>query len=180
MAQAEDACALADLQHRAALQNKLAGACEDMCKEVGAFPNCAQCPDFVEPDSTPDVETWEELLDRMEVLESWGHDQLKEWRKTAAALIQSQPRAALLAMSAEACAAEDLKRREQVQNKLIGACEDMCKEVGAYPSCAECPDFVEPDATPNVMTWPELYEKMDSLEAWGQEKLKTWRATAAR
>ena len=34
--QSEQACASEDLKHRAQLQNKLAGLCEDMCKEVGA------------------------------------------------------------------------------------------------------------------------------------------------
>merc|ERR1712194_868994 len=32
----EKSCLSQDLQHRAAVQNKLAGICEDMCKEVGA------------------------------------------------------------------------------------------------------------------------------------------------
>jgi hypothetical protein len=41
---------------------------------------------------------------------------------------------------------EDLKRRAQLQNKLAGICEEMCKEVGAYPKCAQCPGFVAPEA----------------------------------
>jgi len=45
------ACLTEDVQHRAKLQNKLAGVCVDMCKEVGAFPKCT-CPDFVAPDAT--------------------------------------------------------------------------------------------------------------------------------
>eukprot|EP00428_Durinskia_dybowskii_P028283 CAMPEP_0170250994 /NCGR_PEP_ID=MMETSP0116_2-20130129/25322_1 /TAXON_ID=400756 /ORGANISM="Durinskia baltica, Strain CSIRO CS-38" /LENGTH=66 /DNA_ID=CAMNT_0010501947 /DNA_START=48 /DNA_END=245 /DNA_ORIENTATION=+ len=40
----EQSCEAADLKHRAAIQNKLAGVCEEMCKEVGAYPKCAQCP----------------------------------------------------------------------------------------------------------------------------------------
>eukprot|EP00429_Kryptoperidinium_foliaceum_P043878 CAMPEP_0176109988 /NCGR_PEP_ID=MMETSP0120_2-20121206/55224_1 /TAXON_ID=160619 /ORGANISM="Kryptoperidinium foliaceum, Strain CCMP 1326" /LENGTH=64 /DNA_ID=CAMNT_0017444181 /DNA_START=54 /DNA_END=245 /DNA_ORIENTATION=+ len=36
--QNEQACEKADLQHRSQFQNKLAGACEEMCKEVGAYP----------------------------------------------------------------------------------------------------------------------------------------------
>merc|ERR1719267_144835 len=31
-------------------------------------------------------------------------------------------------------------------------CEDMCKEVGSYPECPGCPNFVPPDPTPGVMT----------------------------
>jgi len=69
-----------------AFQNKLAGICEAMCKEVGAYPKCAQCPKFVAPDSTPGVMTWEELLAHMDNLVAWGQDSLKSWRKEASAL----------------------------------------------------------------------------------------------
>merc|ERR1740138_38688 len=64
--------------------------------------------------------------------------------------------------ASKACAADDLKHRTQLQNKLAGVCVDMCKEVGAFPKCT-CPDFVAPDSTPGVMTWPELLEHMDNL-----------------
>merc|ERR1719159_154295 len=60
--------------------------CVEMCKEVGAYPNCAQCSGFVPPDPTPGVMTWEELLEHMDNLVDWGHDQLKSWRKQASAL----------------------------------------------------------------------------------------------
>merc|ERR1712151_912294 len=66
----------------------------------------------------------------------------------------------------------DLSLRSQVQNKLAGICEDMCKEVGAYPQCAQCPGFVAPDSTPGVMTWDELLEHMDNLVEWGQGEIK--------
>merc|ERR1711997_760968 len=79
----------------------------------------------------------------------------------------------------QSCVASDQSRRMQVQNKLAGICEEMCKEVDAYPKCAQCPDFVAPDATPGVMTWPELLEHMDNLVAWGQDELKGWRKQAS-
>merc|ERR1719372_40053 len=82
----EKACVAMDLKIRTRVQNKLAGMCEEMCKEVGAYPNCAQCEGFVPPDSTPGVMTWEELLEHMDNLVDWGHDQLKAWRKQASAL----------------------------------------------------------------------------------------------
>merc|ERR1719321_1862026 len=82
----ERACEAADLKHRAQLQNKLASLCEEMCKEVGQYPNCAQCAGFVTPDATPGVMTWEELLEHMDNLSDWGHDELKSWRKQASAL----------------------------------------------------------------------------------------------
>jgi len=79
-----------------------------------------------------------------------------------------------------ACNKEDVANRVQFQNKLAGVCEDMCKEVGAYPQCSECPEFVAPDATPGVMTWPELLEHMDNLVDWGRGELKGWRSRASK
>jgi len=35
----------------------------------------------------------------------------------------------------KSCQATDLKRRAQFQNKLASLCEEMCKELGAYPKC---------------------------------------------
>merc|ERR1719433_476122 len=105
---------------------------------------------------------------------------IKGWKKTASAL----QKAAVVSFVSHsqgqtACAAEDLKHRAQVQNKLAGVCEDMCKEVGAYPKCSQCPEFVAPDATPGVMTWEELLAHMDNLEEWGQEMIKGWKKTAS-
>ena len=68
-----------------------------------------------------------------------------------------------------ACMSEDLQHRIQLQNKLAGVCVDMCKEIGAFPKCT-CPDFVAPDATPGVMTWPELIEHMKNLSDWGHSQ----------
>merc|ERR1711865_1292515 len=132
------ACVADDLKHRAQLQNKLAGVCVDMCKEVGAFPKCT-CPDFVAPDSTPGVMTWPELLEHMDNLSEWGHGQLKAWNGQASQL----------QIETSACVTQDLQNRARFQNKLAGVCVDMCKEVGAFPKCT-CPDFVAPDSTPGV------------------------------
>merc|ERR550514_2113562 len=96
---------------------------------------------------------------------------IKGWKKTASA--------SALQVSEKACVTEDLKHRVQFQNKLAGICEDMCKEVGAYPNCAQCPGFVAPDSTPGVMTWDELLEHMDNLVEWGAGEIKAWTAQAA-
>merc|ERR1719199_1501202 len=74
----------------------------------------------------------------------------------------------------KACLAEDLQHRMQLQNKLAGMCEDMCKEVGSYPACPGCPNFVPPDPTPGVMTWDELLTHMDNLSEWGRGMIKSW------
>merc|ERR1719480_204960 len=174
----EKSCVAADLKHRAAFQNKLAGACEDMCKEVGAYPKCTQCPAFVPPDPTPGVMTWDELLDHMDNLVGWGQGKIKGWTSQARSFAQRKPVAAI-SMDVKACAAADVAFRMKMQNKLAGACEDMCKEVGAYPKCTQCPAFVPPDPTPGVMTWDELLEHMDNLVGWGRGELKTWAKQAA-
>merc|ERR1719168_227233 len=111
----------------------------------------------------------------MDNLVEWGQETIKGWKAQASVLQKS---ASGVAHGEAACTAEDLKHRAQVQNKLAGICEEMCKEVGAYPNCAQCPAFVEPDATPNVMTWEELLDRMEELEGWGHDQLKTWRKTA--
>merc|ERR1719329_1339234 len=153
------------------MQNRLAGVCEDMCKEIGAYPLCAGCPNFVAPDSTPGVMTWEELLEHMDNLSEWGHEEIKGWAERAAGLVQES----LKGMS---CQQQQVHHRAMVQNKLAGICEEMCKEVGAYPQCT-CPGFTAPDATPGVMTWEELLEHMDNLSEWGHEELKGWAERAA-
>merc|ERR1740120_396064 len=76
------------------------------------------------------------------------------------------------------CASEDVKVRAFLQNKLAKECDKMCKEVGAYPKC-KCPDFVEPDSTPGVMTWDELLEYMDKLVGWSGDTIKGWKAVAS-
>jgi len=170
--QNENACVSEDLKNRMKLQNKLAGVCVDMCKEVGAFPKCT-CPDFVAPDATPGVMTWPELLEHLDNLSEWGHGQIKGWKQQASQLQV----VSVHTQSDNACVSDDLKRRMQLQNKLAGVCVDMCKEVGAFPKCT-CPDFVAPDSTPGVMTWPELLEHMDNLSEWGHGELKSWGAQA--
>merc|ERR1712224_536877 len=120
----EQACVAQELKRRAQIQNKLAGACEDMCKEVGAYPKCT-CPGFVAPDATPGVMTWDELLEHMDNLSEWGHGELKAW-STQASFVGLKAQGA---QTEEACAADDLKHRVAVQNKLAGVCVDMCKEV---------------------------------------------------
>jgi hypothetical protein len=176
----EQSCAEADMQARIKVQNKLASNCEDMCKEVGAYPKCTQCPAFVPPDPTPGVMTWEELLEHMDNLSEWGQGMIKGWQKTASALQKTQKvlRGQQTA-SDKACVSADSQHRVQFQNKLASICEDMCKEVGSYPKCTQCPDFVAPDSTPGVMTWDELLEHMDNLVEWGQGQIKGWKKTAS-
>jgi len=110
----------------------------------------------------------------MDNLSEWGHGELKSWSATAGALVQKSAKGT---QSEKACASEDITHRIKLQNKLAGVCVDMCKEVGAFPKCT-CPDFVAPDSTPGVMTWPELLEHMDNLSEWGHGELKGWAKVA--
>jgi len=56
------------------------------------------------------------------------------------------------------------------------ACVDMCRNMGQYPKC-DCADF-EPDLTPGVTTWDELYGIFDQLKDSGRAMLKKYHKTA--
>merc|ERR1719210_2773047 len=85
------ACVSEDMEARAMLQNKLAGICLDMCKEVGAYPEGCTCPGYTDPtDKTPGVVTWEELLKYMGDLASWGKETHKA--NTAMSALQHKVR----------------------------------------------------------------------------------------
>merc|ERR1711959_645755 len=104
-------CQQQQVHHRAMVQNKLAGVCEEMCKEIGAYPKCT-CPGFVAPDATPGVMTWDELLEHMDNLSEWGHGEIKAWTAAAKALIQKGVKHVSLVQGEEqACVAQELKRR---------------------------------------------------------------------
>lgn len=78
----------------------------------------------------------------------------------------------------DACAAQDLEHRAEIQSKLMGVCLDMCKAVYKYPDCSQCVGFEAPDSTPGKMTWDELLEHMGNLADWGQDSLNKWRDQA--
>merc|ERR1712087_460362 len=84
MASVSQACLSEDLKHRAMVQNKLAGVCVDMCKEVGAYPEKCTCPNYVDTtDKTPNVVTWPELLDYMDEVAEAGSAAIKGWHAQA-------------------------------------------------------------------------------------------------
>merc|ERR1712194_630146 len=123
------------------------------------------------PDSTPGVMTWPELLEHLDNLSDWGHGEIKAWTARAGALVQEN-------LKGKSCQQSELFHRVAVQNKLAGICEDMCKEVGAYPTCT-CPGFVAPDSTPGTMTWDELLDHMGNLVDWSADEIKGWHSQAA-
>jgi len=170
----ETSCTSEDVKARVFLQNKLAKECDKMCHEVGAYPKC-NCPDFVTPDSTPGVMTWDELTEYMDKLVGWSGDTIKGWKTVASELQQSTHAKTVI----ENCEQLGRRHRALLQNNLAKECDKMCHEVGAYPKC-NCPDFVTPDSTPGVMTWDELTEYMDKLVGWSGDTIKGWKSTAAQ
>jgi len=118
-----------------------------------------------------DFPSWKETQTTAWMDNSYNRYQPKDYVDSQS---DGKPSPALL----QSCVSQDLKRRAQLQNKLASVCEDMCKEVGAYPKCSQCPNFVPPDATPGVMTWEELLTHMDNLVDWGRDSLKGWKKQA--
>jgi len=55
-------------------------------------------------------------------------------------------------------------------------CVTLCKEMNQYPNC-QCPNFTY-DATPNHMTWDEMYTHFDQLIERGRQQLKDARKNA--
>merc|ERR1719497_60445 len=170
------ACVAEDSAARAMMQNKLAGVCEEMCKDVGSYPKC-ECPGYVDTtDKTPNQLTGDELLTYMSDLVAWG----KETAKGNAAMSVLQHKAHVIkAMQAsKACMSEDQKERTAVQNKLHDVCVDMCKELGAYPEKCTCPGYTDTtDKTPG-MTWDELLTFMTDVKGYSAESLKSWKEQA--
>jgi hypothetical protein len=163
----DNACLSEDVQHRMQLQNKLAGFCEDMCKEVGSFPKC-QCPGFVAPDSTPGVMTWPELLEHMDNLGEWGNGQLKE--RTPRVCEGLRP-AAYPPMRLDMCFGHAYGHADQFLiyahvtlslSVYVSYVSYVSKEVGSFPKC-QCPSFAAPDSMPDVLTSSKLLEHMCNL-----------------
>jgi len=76
------ACQATESMRKALFQQKLAGICVDMCKEIGRFPECRECKGYEPPKKEPGPDMpWDDLLDHMDNLSKWGHSQLKSWRK---------------------------------------------------------------------------------------------------
>jgi len=74
---------MALFQSLTALMKDANDACVEMCKNTGAYPNCA-CPRFEPPDSTPGVVTWDELYDIFDSLKDQGREMLKKYHKISA------------------------------------------------------------------------------------------------
>lgn len=122
----DHSCAADDLKHRISLQNKLAGVCLEMSKEMKAYPHCAQCPESARTGSSG-VMTWDALLTHMDSVSAWGNDKLDAWKKpTHPAAMQTAVKKSFLAPSLEqvkdqkTCLTVDAQIRSQVK-ALLGS-----------------------------------------------------------
>merc|ERR1719440_656841 len=91
--------------------------CENMCKDIGAYPNC-QCPGFngqpASSDDTPSCST------------TYGQDPNSPMPNDAFVNCVKENTATFLM---------------QMKSTNFGVdCENMCKDLGAYPNC-QCPGF---------------------------------------
>merc|ERR1719453_103139 len=68
------------LQSLTVLQKDVNEACVEMCKQLGAYPDC-DCPSFEPPDATPGVVTWDELYSMFDQLKDSGREMLKKYHK---------------------------------------------------------------------------------------------------
>merc|ERR1719324_1019793 len=111
-------CLNEDFGMRALLQSKVGGTdCENMCKKLGAYPNC-QCPGFNgEPASSDDTRG---------CYTKYYQDPTAPCPNDAFVNCVKENTAAFL---------------QQMKATTFGAdCEGMCKKLGAYPNC-QCPGF---------------------------------------
>merc|ERR1719359_1808650 len=111
-------CMTKDYGMRALLQAKVGGTdCEDMCKRLGAYPNC-QCPRFAgEPASDGDMRSCYDQ-NCQDPASPCPNDHFVGCVKENTAAFLMQMKATNFAVP----------------------CEDMCKRLGAYPNC-QCPGF---------------------------------------
>lgn len=159
-------CENRDKALRVLLQEKLGNLgvpCENMCKEMGVYPNC-QCPGFAgQPASADDNRACYEKYcsdptspcpnDAFVtcVSENTAVSALLQWdnifenlQNGTQAYLQMLKKFRMQKRSkVVGCQSKDVGVRVLLQEKIatLGVpCENMCKEMGAYPDC-QCPGF---------------------------------------
>merc|ERR1719359_2153288 len=130
--------------------------CENMCKDMGAYPNC-QCPGFngmpasaddnracyakycQDPKAPCPNDAFVTCVSEVTQISAL------QWDSVLTNLDQvhfKKPSTSLVAMQSR-CQKKDLAVRVLLQEKVQSfgiPCENMCKEMGAYPDC-QCPGF---------------------------------------
>jgi len=162
-------CIANDKKQRALIQTQLAAAnvpCENMCKKVGAYPNC-QCPGFEgQPASEDDTR---KCMDKycqdpktpcptdafIGCVKESTKGSLMQWdwllqRVNAnMGIYNATQKGQVIVHESSSCQANDKAHRALIQMQLAVfdvKCEEMCKRVGAYPHC-QCPGFEGQPAT---------------------------------
>lgn len=152
-------CQKRDMAIRVLMQLKLEALgvpCENMCKQMGAYPNC-QCPGFAgQPASADDNRACYAKYCQdptapcpndafVTCVSEVTQISALQWDSVLSNLDQvrfKKPSTSLVAMQSR-CQKKDLAIRVLLQDKVQSfgiPCENMCKEMGAYPDC-QCPGF---------------------------------------
>jgi len=161
-------CISSDRSRRAILQTKLAVLgvpCEEMCRDVGSYPNC-DCPGFdgreassddtracfeqhcgpTRPCPSEQFVSCVKASTKLSALQ-WGSLLQSLGASVKHGGAQWKARVEHEAMSAEAstgsCDEKDAGRRALLQTSLSSlgpVCEEMCRDTGSYPNC-NCPGF---------------------------------------
>jgi len=156
-------CGAQEKGARALLQSKvrqLGVPCEDMCKKMGAYPNC-QCPGFEgAPASDEDTracmtkycqdpaapcpnDAFVTCVDENTKVSVLQWDALMSNIDAGLASLVQTVRKTSSAAGSMSCNSRDTGARALLQSKVrqLGVpCEDMCKSMGVYPNC-QCPGF---------------------------------------
>mmetsp|Transcript_13338 Transcript_13338/g.30419 ORF Transcript_13338/g.30419 Transcript_13338/m.30419 type:complete len:164 (-) Transcript_13338:26-517(-) len=78
----------------------------------------------------------------------------------------------LVSQEERACAADVTSYRAKLLTETAGYCEEMCKLLNA-DGCPQCKsdDSDNADAEPptGAMTWDDLLQHMEDVQAWGQD-----------
>eukprot|EP00928_Gymnodinium_smaydae_P012533 TRINITY_DN14542_c0_g1_i1.p1 TRINITY_DN14542_c0_g1~~TRINITY_DN14542_c0_g1_i1.p1 ORF type:complete len:280 (-),score=56.19 TRINITY_DN14542_c0_g1_i1:201-980(-) len=168
--QSEQSCQTEDAAYRALLGAKLSMLgedCEKMCRDTGAYPKC-KCPakeetasnaalpciakycqdtfcpnsqfrSCVESSAKLSTLQWGSLFETADALLGNVSDAGVGPRRRSMAAIQKHAASAMTA----SCLDQDRAHRALLQARLQAfgvSCEDMCRELGAYPNC-QCPGF---------------------------------------
>jgi len=163
---ASASCENRDHALRVLLQDKLGNMgipCENMCKEMGAYPKC-QCPGFAGMPASADDNracivkycqdpsspcpndafvTCVKENTQVSALLQWDSifERLQNGTKSYIQVLSKFR--ALKQTKAARCQSKDLGVRVLLQEKIRAfgiPCENMCKEMGVYPKC-QCPGF---------------------------------------
>jgi len=130
--------------------------CEEMCKDLGDYPNCQcdltdgeracadqYCPGSSDPCTNSAFQTCVEQTTSNSLLQWDSLLQRFDGSLTAYSRMIQAVEAKKVHHAAESCSEKDHSQRALIQAKMAVfdvKCEEMCKKIGVYPNC-QCPGF---------------------------------------